>query len=80
MGPKGASHCYIFKQVPRGALFWSDLARCGQQDDTYSFVIPTHSRNSRCLHRGLRYGSTKELKDNLLGLMVLDLVSIVLEV
>jgi hypothetical protein len=58
MGPRGASHCYIFKQAPRGMLFRSDLARCGQQDDIYSFIIPTRSRNSRCLHRGLQYGST----------------------
>jgi hypothetical protein len=80
MGPRGASHCCIFKQAPCGALFRSDLAWSGQQDDTYSFLIPTHLRNSRCSHCGLRYGSTQELKHNLLGLMVLDLVSIVLEV
>jgi hypothetical protein len=72
IGPRGASHHYVSKQTPRGALFWSDLVWSGQQDDTYSFVIPTHLRNLSCCNRGSRYGPTWELKRNLLGLMVLD--------
>jgi hypothetical protein len=72
MGPRGTSHCYISKQLPRGALLRSDLAWRGKHDDIYSFVIPTRSRNSSCCHRRLQYGPTWELNCNLLGLMVLD--------
>jgi hypothetical protein len=72
MGPRGASHCYISKQMPRRALFQSDLAWSGKQEDTYSFVIPTRSRNLSCCNRGSQYGPTWELKRNLLGLLVLE--------
>jgi hypothetical protein len=57
MDPRGAS-LPIDKQVPRGALFRSDLAWSGKRCDTYSYVISTGARNSSRCTRRLWYGST----------------------
>ncbi len=72
MGPRGASLCWIGQQTPRGALLRWDLAWAGNWSYTYSYVISTRSRKSRCCLRRPRYGSTKEFICRLLGLMVLD--------
>ena len=58
MGPRGASLCWIGQQTPRGVLLLLDLAWAGNWSYTYSYVISTCSRKSRCCKHIPQYGST----------------------
>jgi hypothetical protein len=82
MGPRGDSHSHNI-DTPAELL----MVRYGQVVAIAIILVPTSflqvresSRCSLCFFHMFLHGPTWELKENLLGLMHLDLVSIVLEV